>query len=156
MQANAKHLRLSPKKANVIAYLVRGRNAQEASNLLNAVNKKGADLFKKVIDSAIANAKNNDGVDNVENLVISSIYVTKASTLRRGVPASRGRIAPIKKRNCHVFVELSAPTQADKKPKTNKTKKNTEENIKKKEKTPEKSKKSKTTEPKTATKKPVA
>jgi len=108
MKANAQHLRISPKKLNVIAHLVRGRGAIEASNLLTGVPKKGADMLKKVLDSAIANAKHNDATAP-DNLVISQVYVTKASVLRRGVPASRGRVAPIKKRNSHLFIELAEP-----------------------------------------------
>ena len=143
MKASARHLRISPKKANVIAYLVRGKHAQEASQFLDAVPKKGAKMFKKIIDSAIANAKNNDA-EATDNLYLVSIYVTKASSFRRGVPASRGRVAPIVKRNSHVFVELGAQQEVGSKKQEEKNEDTS---------APEKSK---NTKPKAAKKKTVA
>ena len=119
MKASVKHIRISPKKANVIAGLVRGKSAQDALTFLKLANKKGADILYKVVASAVANAENNDGKSK-ENLYIASVVVTKGRTLRRGIPASRGRVDPIKKRSSHIFVELvekfpevSAPQETD-------------------------------------------
>jgi len=105
MKASAKHIRISPKKAMVVAGMLRGKTADKALDFLKVANKKAADILHKVIASAVANAENNDG-KRAENLVVSRVCVTKGRTLRRGVPASRGRVAPIKKRSSHVFVEL--------------------------------------------------
>jgi len=106
MKASVKHIRISPKKANLVAGLVRGKSAEEALTFLKFANKKGADILYKVVASAVANAENNDAKSK-DNLVLSSVVVTKGRTLRRGIPASRGRVAPIKKRSSHLFVELS-------------------------------------------------
>ncbi len=124
MKASVKHIRISPKKANLIAGLVRGKNAEEAITFLKFTNKKGADILEKVVASAVANAENNDGKAK-SDLVISSVVVTKGRTLRRGIPASRGRVAPIKKRSSHIFVTLkesvkekALPTEEKKEKKT--------------------------------------
>lgn len=106
MKASVKHIRISPKKANLIAGMIRGKSAKEALIFLKIANKKGADILYKVVASAVANAENNDGKSK-ENLILSSIVVIKGRTLRRGIPASRGRVAPIKKRSSHIFVELA-------------------------------------------------
>lgn len=106
MKASVRDIRISPKKANLVAGLVRNKPAREAARYLALVNKRGAEIIKKVIDSAIANAKNNDGKSE-DALLISRIVVTKGRTLRRSIPASRGRVAPIKKRSSHIFVELT-------------------------------------------------
>ena len=105
MKASAKHIRISPKKAMVVAGMLRGKTAGNALDFLKVANKKAAGILHKVVASAVANAENNDG-KRAENLVVSRVCVTKGRTLRRGVSASRGRVAPIKKRSSHVFVEL--------------------------------------------------
>jgi large subunit ribosomal protein L22 len=105
MKASVKHIRISPKKANLVAGIVRGKKATEALSFLKLANKKGADILYKVLASAVANAENNDGKSK-DSLLIESIVVTKGRTLRRGIPASRGRVMPIKKRSSHLFVYL--------------------------------------------------
>ncbi len=105
MKASAKHLRISPHKAMVVAGMLRGKSTEKALDFLKVANKKAADLLYKVLASAVANAENNEGKRS-DNLVISRVCVTKGRTLRRGVPASRGRVAPIKKRSSHIFIEL--------------------------------------------------
>ena len=109
MKASVKNVKISPKKASVIASLVRGKAAAHASQFLKVVNKKAAGIIKKVIDSAVANATNNEA-KSADGLKIKSVVVTKGRVLRRGIPASRGRVAPIKKRYAHVFVELEDGT----------------------------------------------
>jgi len=106
MKASVKHIRISPKKANVVVGIIRGKRVGDALDFLKVANKKAADILYKVVASAVANAENNDGKRS-ENLFIKTAFVTKGRTLRRGVPASRGRVAPIKKRSSHIFVELA-------------------------------------------------
>lgn len=110
MKASVKHIRISPKKANLVAGIVRGKKAIEALSFLKFANKKGADILYKAVASAVANAENNDG-KNKDTLMIDSIVVTKGRTLRRGIPASRGRVMPIKKRSSHLFVYLSETSE---------------------------------------------
>ncbi|QQS58801.1 50S ribosomal protein L22 [Candidatus Peregrinibacteria bacterium] len=106
MKASVRDIRISPKKVNLVAGIVRNMPAKKAVRYLALLNKRAAGVIKKVIDSAIANAKNNDG--KLEDaLLVGKIIVTKGRTLRRGIPSSRGRVAPIKKRSSHIFVELT-------------------------------------------------
>ncbi|MEK7146112.1 MAG: 50S ribosomal protein L22 [Patescibacteria group bacterium] len=109
MKAILRNARISPKKINVVAGLVRGRNVNEALNLLRFTPKKGAKILAKVIQSAASNAETNFKQD-MKKLYIKEIIVTKAMTLKRSVPVSRGRAHPILKRNAHitVFVDVSA------------------------------------------------
>jgi large subunit ribosomal protein L22 len=105
MKATVKHVRISPKKAGIVADLVRGKGSRQALDFLKFANKKAADIIYKLLASAVANAENNDGKDR-DNLVVSKIFVTKGRILKRGVPAARGRVKPIVKRTSHIFVEL--------------------------------------------------
>jgi len=106
MKASVRHIHISPKKAALVADLVRGKPAGEALDFLKFANKKAADIIYKVVASAVANAKNNDGKRG-DDLEVTKIFVTKARKLRRGVPSSRGRVMPIVKRSSHIFVELT-------------------------------------------------
>lgn len=106
MIAIAKNIRISPRKANLIALMVQGKNAKEASALLARMPKKGAEVIKKVVDSAIANAVHNEG-QNADELRIARVLALKAPTLKRSLPISRGRATPILKRSSHIRVELS-------------------------------------------------
>ncbi len=105
MKAIARNIRISPKKANLIAGLVRKKNAQEALNILKFTPKKGAKLLYKVLHSAMANAENNFK-QKKDSLVIKEIIVTEGPTFKRSVPVSRGRVHPILKRNAHITVTL--------------------------------------------------
>ena len=114
MKAILKHVRVSPKKASLVAGLVRGKGVGEALNFLKFLPKKAGKILWKIVRSAACNAENNFGQDQ-KALKISRILVTKGRTLKRGVPASRGRVAPIKKRTSHITVEVAA-TSASKQP----------------------------------------
>ena len=107
MRAIVKSLRISPRKANLVADLVRGKIASDAVLLLSRLPKKAAKMLKKGIQSAMANAKNNFA-QKEESLVIDRILVTKGPTLKRNIPISRGRAAPLLKRSSHFLIELSA------------------------------------------------
>jgi large subunit ribosomal protein L22 len=107
MKAVAKSLRISPRKANLVAELVRGKGAKVAIELLQRVPKKGAKFLEKVLSSAVANAEHNFSQDGTV-LYIAHILVTKGPTYKRARPISRGRSAPILKRTSHIFVELRA------------------------------------------------
>jgi len=120
MKAIVKNVRISPKKANLVAGLVRKKMALEAVDFLKFTDKKAAKIVNKVILSAISNAENNFSKSKL-NLKIESILVTKGRVFQRGIPASRGRVAPIKKRTSHIFIELS---EIEKKEEKNVTKKN--------------------------------
>lgn len=111
MKAALRRIRISPKKANLIAGMVRNKKVNEALDLLKFLPKKGAKIIYKVVNSAAANAKNNFK-QSVDDLVITKILVTKGPTYKRSLPISRGRVHPINKRTSHIMVEVGV---ADKK-----------------------------------------
>jgi len=116
MKAFLKQVRISPKKVNLAAKLVRGKGVSEALTLLSFIPKRSAPVLKKLIESAAANAENNFKQKR-EGLTISSIMVNAGTTMKRGRPVSRGRWHPILKRTSHVSVELTAaaPAKVEKK-----------------------------------------
>ncbi len=105
MKAILRKTRISPKKANLIAGMVRKKNVQDALNILKFTPKKGAKIIYKVLYSAASNAKNNFK-QPFEDLVITKILVTKGPTYKRSIPISRGRVHPIAKRTSHITVEV--------------------------------------------------
>jgi len=113
MKALLKNTRISPKKANLVAGLVRGTMVEDALAQLRFTPKKAAKLLYKAIDSAASNAENNLK-QNRGNLYIKEIVVTKGPTYKRGVPVSRGRQHPIMKRTAQirVTVDVKAATSA--------------------------------------------
>lgn len=105
MKAFLKNYRQSPRKVRLIADLVRGKKAADALTTLQFVDKRAAGPFAKVIESAVANAKN-AGKDT-DKLVIKTVTVDKAPTMRRMRPRARGSASRINKRNSHIRVELA-------------------------------------------------
>ncbi len=104
--ARLKGARISAQKARLVADQVRGMPVEEALNLLEFSPKKAAHIVKKVLDSAIANAENNEGAD-VDELTISSIYVDEGMTMKRLRPRAKGRADRILKRSCHITVKVA-------------------------------------------------
>lgn len=104
--AKAKMLRLSPQKARVVADQVRGKDVAKALDILNFSTKKAAGLIRKVLESAIANAENNEGAD-VDELRIARIFVDEGRTLKRIHPRAKGRADRILKRSCHITVAVT-------------------------------------------------
>ena len=115
VKAQARWVRISPRKLGRVLEMVRGKSAGEAMRLLNFMPQKGARILEKVIKSAIANAKNNYKLPE-ENLVIVEAYANKGIIMKRWQPRARGRIYPIHKRSSHVTVWVS-PLPAKEEPK---------------------------------------
>lgn len=105
-QAILKFVRLSPMKGRLVADLVRGKKVDEAINILKFSNQRAAGIIKKVLDSAIANAENNDGAD-VDELKVSEILVDEGPVMKRMRPRAKGRGDRIIKRTSHVTVRVS-------------------------------------------------
>jgi len=97
--------RISAQKARLVADQIRGMKAEEALNLLEFSPKKAAKIIKKVLESAIANAENNDGAD-IDELKVSTIFVDEGMTLKRIRPRAKGRADRINKRTCHITVKV--------------------------------------------------
>ncbi len=98
--------RLSAQKARLVADQIRGKGVEEALELLTYSPKKGAAIIKKVLNSAIANAEHNEGVD-IDELKVSSIYVDEGMTMKRIQPRAKGRADRILKRSCHITVKVA-------------------------------------------------
>ena len=111
VSATAKRLRVSPRKARLVAGQVRGRMVGDAVYILKFSTQKSAELVRKVLESAIANAENNDGAD-VDELRICEIYVNEGITMKRMRPRARGRADRIFKRTCHVTVTVTDESRA--------------------------------------------
>jgi len=113
MKAIARQLRITPRKLNLIAGLVRNRDVNTALGILQMTPKKGARMLYKVLKSAVANAENNFKQER-NSLYVKEIVVNKAVTLKRNVPISRGRVHPILKRSAHVHILVGVKEQAAK------------------------------------------
>ncbi|MGA0933600.1 MAG: 50S ribosomal protein L22 [Pseudohongiellaceae bacterium] len=98
--------RLSAQKARLVADQIRGKGVEEALELLTYSPKKGAAIIKKLLNSAIANAEHNEGVD-IDELKVSTIYVDEAMTMKRIQPRAKGRADRILKRSCHITVKVA-------------------------------------------------
>jgi large subunit ribosomal protein L22 len=122
MKAILRHLRITPAKANLTAYLVRGKKVQDAIDILKFTPKKTARPLMKLIASAMANGVNNFKQDK-NDLYVKEIIVTTGPTLKRSVPVSRGRANPILKRTCHITVKLDVLTAGKDSAKTEKAEK---------------------------------
>ncbi|MCK5460890.1 50S ribosomal protein L22 [Candidatus Gracilibacteria bacterium] len=105
MKAHLRRVRISPKKTNLVAGLVRGKDAVEALSFLKFAPQKAGAVLYKVLHSAVANAENIGGKIR-ENLKIKSIVVNKGPFYKRSQPSTRGRALPISKPTAHISVEL--------------------------------------------------
>ena len=98
-------VRLSAQKGRLVADQVRGKSVEQALNILAFSPKKGAEIIKKVVESAIANAEHNDGAD-IDALKVKTIYVEEGMTLKRFTARAKGRGNRIIKPTCHIFVSV--------------------------------------------------
>ena len=103
VSAILKGVRISPQKARLVADLIRGKKVDNALNILNFNPTKGAEIIKKVVESAIANAENNNGAD-IDELKIKTIYIDKGVVLKRIRAQSKGRAGKIIKPTSHITV----------------------------------------------------
>ncbi len=104
--AKLKGARISAQKARLVADQIRGRSVGEALDILNFSTKKGAHLVRKLLESAIANAENNEGAD-VDELSVATIYVDEGMTMKRIKPRAKGRADRILKRSCHITLAVA-------------------------------------------------
>ena len=101
--AKLKYARISAQKGRLVADQVRGLKVDRALNLLSFSPKKGAELLKKVLESAIANAEHNEGAD-VDELKVTKVYVDEGPSHKRIRPRAKGRADRILKRTSHITV----------------------------------------------------
>lgn len=105
VSAKLKNLRVSQRKTRLVADLVRGKDIQTAKVQLQFSTKKTSENILCLLNSAVANAKNNFNLDE-NNLFISSIIVEEGPTLKRWMPRAMGRASAIRKRTCSVIITL--------------------------------------------------
>ena len=98
--------RISAQKARLVADQVRGLKVDRALNVLQFSPKKAARIVKKVLESAIANAENNEGAD-VDELKVSTIFVDEGLVMKRIKPRAKGRADRISKQTCHITIKVS-------------------------------------------------
>jgi len=103
-QAKFRYARISARKARLIIDLIRGRNVQEALNILKFTHNRAAGMISKTLTSAVANA--NEAEADVESLVVSVARIDEGPVMKRFQPKDRGRAHPILKRTSHIVVEV--------------------------------------------------
>lgn len=101
-----KGARISAQKVRLVADQIRGKAVSEALDILSYSPKKAAVLVKKVLESAIANAEHNNGMD-IDELKVSTAYIDEAMTMKRIRPRAKGRADRILKRSCHITVKVA-------------------------------------------------
>jgi large subunit ribosomal protein L22 len=103
MEARAylKYARISPRKVCIVLDLIRGKNADEAMGILKNTHKSASEYLIKLLNSAVANAENNFGMDK-SKLYVSECFVCPGPTLKRMMPRARGSADRILKRTSHV------------------------------------------------------
>ncbi len=106
VSATAKRLSISPQKARLVVDQVRGKPVSDALDILNFSSRKGAELVRKVLESAIANAENNEGAD-IDELKVSEAFVNEGMTMKRIKTRAKGRADRILKRSSHITVTVT-------------------------------------------------
>lgn len=104
--AKHKGARISAQKARLVVDLIRGEHVTQALELLEFSRKKASSLVKKVLESAIANAEHNEGID-IDNLFVSTVFVNEGMTLKRMKARAKGRSDRMLKRSCHITVKVA-------------------------------------------------
>src|SRR6476646_11060895 len=105
-RAVVRHARMSAYKAREVLDLIRGKEVQQADEILQFAERDAAIVIRKCLASAMANAENNNQIDPTE-LYVSACYADEGPTLKRWRPRARGRATRIRKRTCHITVIVS-------------------------------------------------
>ncbi len=105
VNAILKYARVGEQKARLVANLVRGKNVNEAIKTLTFLNKKSAELIRKLIESAVANAEYKKTID-IDRLFVKTIFVDQGPVLKRFRPRAQGRAYGVRKRTSHINVVL--------------------------------------------------
>jgi large subunit ribosomal protein L22 len=101
-----RNLRVAPRKVRLVVDLVRGKPVQTALDILKLTNKRAAPIVAKMIQSAIANAKDKSAAVDVDRLIVSEGFVNGGTSFKRWLPRAQGRATGIQKRTSHVTIKL--------------------------------------------------
>ena len=104
-RAQVRYANLTPMKARRVVNLIRGRSAADAASILQFSPQAASEPVAKLLASAVANAENNQGLDP-STLIVDTVYVDEGPTLKRFQPRAQGRAFRIRKRTCHITIEL--------------------------------------------------
>lgn len=107
VKATARYVRIAPDKVRQVTRELPGRSVEEARRLLLVSPKQASEQVEKTLQSAVANAENNEGLDP-EDLVVTAATVDEGPTLRRFQPRAMGRATRIRKRTCHLTVAVAS------------------------------------------------
>ena len=108
VRAEAKWVRVSARKARLVAEHIRGRSVPEARTVLAFTQRAAAREIEKVLRSAVANAETNPNLNwNGDDLVVSTVYVDEGPTIKRWQMRARGRLGRIHKRTCHITIKVA-------------------------------------------------
>ena len=112
VRAQAKWVRMSPRKARLVAEHIRGRSVPEARTILAFTDRRAARVLEKVLNSAVANAEANHALIGDE-LVVEAAYVDEGPVMKRWRPRARGRVARIRKPTCHITLRLTPASEPE-------------------------------------------
>jgi len=105
-KASVNHVRIAPRKAQLVVDLIRGKQVGEAIAILRHTPKSASPIVEKLLNSAIANAEHNFQLD-VNKLVVSQVYVNQGPTMKRFRPRAMGRASRINKRTSHITLVVT-------------------------------------------------
>jgi len=113
VRAEAKWVRVSARKARLVAEHIRGRSVPEARTVLAFTQRAAAREIEKVLRSAVANAETNPNLNwNGDDLIVSTVYVDEGPTIKRWQMRARGRLGRIHKRTCHITIKVAQRPEA--------------------------------------------
>ena len=104
-KAVAKYIRIAPRKARLVADLIRGKDVDSALSIIKFMPNKGAEIIGKVLNSAMANAEHNYDMD-VNDLYVDRVYVDEGPTIKRWRAKAMGRVGRVRKRTSHITIIL--------------------------------------------------
>jgi large subunit ribosomal protein L22 len=110
-RVSAMSVRLAPRKARIIVDMIRGLGVIDALSILRFTDKRGAVIIEKLIESALSNIEAS-GDKDVDALKVARAWVNEGPTLRRFMPRAQGRATRIRKRTCHIHIELDNNARA--------------------------------------------
>lgn len=130
MNASLRSIRIAPKKAQLVAKMIRGKSVPDAMYTLERTNKKAARLLEGLLRSAMANASHNEKQDP-QMLVVKTLIVNKAQCYHRGVPMARGRVRAMRKFMSHIEITLGVEGEDNKPKKKESASQTTKKTVKK-------------------------
>lgn len=112
MKAILKSYRQAPRKVRLVANLIKGKTVPRAIAELDVLPKRASDPMKKLLLSAVANAKENDGITDINALLVKEVRVDQGAILKRSMPRAHGSAYPIHKHTSHIMLELIVHAEA--------------------------------------------